>query len=165
MLFALVLSLALSQSPAKGPSPYETAKLFFLAGDIGKAEEIARTGIKSDKKRCTALLKLLAEYAFLANHVDEFTPEQAKQFLDLDRKIAPGAVGKLTQKAVERYLDKPLAIAKLRAQGGDVEGAMGIAQDILKIDPKHADTLSFVKSLHATDAGSPEVGSSKRPTP
>jgi hypothetical protein len=162
MLLALALSLSLSQAPERGPSAYDTAKLFFLAGDVAKAQEIARRGLKDDGKRCKAMLKLLAEYAFLANHVDEFTPEQAKQFLDLDRKIAPGAVGKLTQKAVERYVDKPLSIAKLRAEAGDATGAKAICADILKIDPKHAATLAFVKALDAPDAGSPDAGQSKR---
>lgn len=165
MLLALALSLSLSQAPERGPSAYETAKLFFLAGDLAKSQEIARRGLKDDGKRCKALLKLLAEYAFLANHVDEFTPAQAKQFIELDRKIAPGAVGKLTQKAVERYLDKPLSIAKLRAEAGDATGARTICAENLKIDPKHADTLAFLKALDRPDAGTPDAGPSPRAKP
>lgn len=161
-MLTLVLSLALSQAPAgkpaAGPLPSETAKLFFLTGDIAKAEEIARSGLKKDKKRCAALIKLLAEYGYLANHMDEFTPEQAKEFVELDAKIAPTGVGKLTQKTIERFIDKPLEVAKLRAQAGDPVGAAAIARDTLKVDPKHAETLAFLASLEAADGGAPDAG-------
>jgi hypothetical protein len=147
--------------PGPGPSAYETAKLFYLTGDLLKAEETARHGLQDDPKRCKALLKLLAEYAYLANHVDEFTPEQAKQFIELDKKITPDGIGKLTQKALDRYVEKPLNIARLRAQAGDAVGARAICADILKIYPKHPDTVAFLKSLDAPDAGSPDAGQSK----
>jgi hypothetical protein len=159
MLHALYLTLALLQLPPQkalgAPSRSETAKLFFLAGDLGKAQEIARAGVnsKTDGTKCKALLKLLAEYAFLANHIDELTPEQARQLLELDAAIAPGGVGKLTQKAVERFIDRPLSIARLRAQAGDVAAAASIARDILNVDPKHAETLAFLKALEARDGG------------
>lgn len=163
MVLALALTVALSQSPAKSagvgaPPPSETAKLFFLTGDLAKAQEIARGGLKKDGKRCRPLLKLLAEYAFLAARMDDFTPEQAKEFLALDAKIAPGGVGKLTQKTIERFIDKPLAIAKLRAQAGDRAGAQAIARDALAVDPKHADALAFLASLEAGDGGVPDAG-------
>ncbi|MEW5742815.1 MAG: hypothetical protein AB1938_28115 [Myxococcota bacterium] len=159
MVSALLVSLALFQAPPQkappAPSRSETAKLFFLAGDLSKAQEIARSGAtsKTDGKRCQALLKLLAEYAFLANHIDEFTPEKARQFLELDAKIAPDARGKLTEKAIERYVTKPLAIARLRAEAGDRDGARKLAQDILQVDPRHAETKAFLASLDAPDAG------------
>lgn len=162
MVTALALALALSQVPAPqppaGPGAYETAKLFFLAGDISKAEDVARSGLKKDKKRCTAMLKLLAEYGYLANHMDEFTPEQAKAFLELDAKIAPGGIGKLTQKTIDRFLEKPLEVAKLRAQAGDPAGAAAIAREALKVDPKHAGTLAFLASLEAADGGVRDAG-------
>lgn len=162
MVTALALALALSQAPADkapvGPGALETAKLFFLAGDISKAEDVARSGLKKDKKRCTAMLKLLAEYGYLANHMDEFTPEQAKTFLELDAKIAPGGIGKLTQKTIERFIEKPLEVAKLRAQAGDPVGAAAIAREGLKVDPKHAGTLAFLASLEAADGGARDAG-------
>ncbi|MCC6334003.1 MAG: hypothetical protein IT380_08450 [Myxococcales bacterium] len=172
MLRALLLFLALSQAaPQKappGPSRSETAKLFFLTGDLAKAQEIARAGAssKADGKKCQALVKLLAEYAFLAGRIDDFTPEQARQFLELDAKITPDARGKLTKQALERFVDRPLSIAKLRAEAGDREGARGIAQDILKVAPKHPETLAFLKSLDAPDGGAatgrPDGGQSPR---
>jgi len=162
MMLAIVLSLALSQAPAvtppgPGPAPSETAKLFFLAGDVAKAEEVARSGVKKDGKRCKPLLKLLAEYGYLVNHMDEFTPEQARQFIELDAKIAPGAVGQLTRKTIERFIDKPLEVARLRAKAGDVTGAAAIARDTLKVDSKHAEALAFLASLEA-DAGVADAG-------
>ncbi|MEW6434605.1 MAG: hypothetical protein AB1730_24155 [Myxococcota bacterium] len=162
MVAVLALALSLSQAPPgnspAGPGAFETAKLFFLAGDISKAQDIARSGLKTDKKRCTEILKLLAEYAFLANHMDEFTPGQAKAFLELDAKIAPGGVGKLTRKTIERFIEKPLEVAKLRAQAGDPAGAAAIAREALKVDPKHAGTLAFLASLEAADAGARDAG-------
>jgi hypothetical protein len=162
-MLALVLALALSQAPAvtptgSGPAPSETAKLFFLAGDVSKALEIARAGVKKDGKRCRRLVKLLAEYGYLVNHMDEFTPDQARQFIELDAQIAPGAVGKLTQKTIERFIDKPLEVARLRAKAGDVAGAAAIARDTLKVDPQHAETLAFLASLEVADAGGWDAG-------
>lgn len=164
-MLALALALTLAHAPpaAKGPSAFETAKLFFLAGDVARAEEAARAGLARDGKRCRALLRLLAEYGYLANRMDDFTPDQAKAFVELDAKIAPGAVGKLTQKTLERFVDKPLEVARLRAEAGDAVGAAAIARETLKVVPGHPETLAFIAGLSpdggvasAPDGGTPQ---------
>jgi hypothetical protein len=132
----------------------ETAKLYFLAGDIQRAQEWVQRGLKREPKTCGPINKALAEYAFLANHLDEFTPEQAKEFLEIDRRISPTVRGKLTEKVFERYVRRPLELAKSRANG-DVPGALQIVSGILVIDPKNEDALALKKTLEApvVDAG------------
>lgn len=158
MLPALVLVLATQVPPVPrgdvkkpGPPASETAKLYFLAGDIAKAQEWARSGMKKEPKVCKPMLQALAEYAFLANHVDELTPEQARQFIELDRKISPQAQAKLTLKVIDRYVEKPLSIAEARASGGDAKSAVAIAETVLSIDPANARALALKKP--APDAG------------
>lgn len=157
LLLALVISGAPAGAPAappkgSGPTAAETAKLFFLAGDVLKAQEWARRGLQREPKTCGPIHKALAEYAFLLNHVDEFTPEQAKQFFELDAAISPTVRGKLTQKAYEKHVLKPLSLAKSRADG-DVPGATQLLDRVLAIEPKNADALALRKSMTARDGG------------
>jgi hypothetical protein len=159
MMLGFAMLVVLSGNPTKGPpgpgpTAAETAKLYFLAGDIQRAQEWVQRGLKREPKTCGPLNKALAEYAFLANHLDEFTPEQAKEFLEIDRRISPTVRGKLTEKVFERYVRKPLDLAKSRSNG-DVPGALQIVGGILVIDPKNADALALKKTLEApvVDAG------------
>ena len=164
MLLALIVSSLLAQgspaaSPPKqgrqkmapGPTAYETAKLFFLTGDLATAQEWVRRGLKREPKTCVPLNKLLAEYNFLANHIDEFTPDQAKEFLELDRKISPSVRGQITEKAFQRFVVKPLELANDQAQG-DVPRATQLLDQVLFVDPKNAEALALEARL-ARDAG------------
>ncbi len=160
MLLALALSITVLQAPPKpakpppgrGPSAYDSAKLFFLAGDLAAAQEWARRGLKREPKTCGPLNKQLAEYNFLANHLDEFTPEQARDFLALDRAISPTVHGKITEKAWTHYVVKPLELAKSQAQG-DVPRALQLLDQVLFVDPKNADALALRAELSGEDAG------------
>ena len=168
MLLALALSFLVSQAPpvppvkqgtqrlAPGPTAYDTAKLFFLAGDLATAQEWVRRGLKREPKTCGPLNKLLAEYNFLVNHIDEFTPDQAKAFLEFDRKISPTVRGQMTEKAFQRYVTKPLELAGEQARG-DVPRALQLLDQVLFVDPKNAEALALKTKLMAgarpTDAG------------
>ncbi|MFO0599181.1 MAG: hypothetical protein U0228_27990 [Myxococcaceae bacterium] len=161
-MLALALALLLSAPPAgakdakappvAGPTAAETAKLFFLAGDVQKAQEWAQRGLKREPKTCGPLNKLIAEYAFLLSHADEFTPEEAKRFFELDRTISPTVRGKLTEKAYEKYVKHPLELAKSRSKG-DEAGARELLDKVLIADPANADAKALLASLGATDAG------------
>jgi tetratricopeptide (TPR) repeat protein len=148
MLATLALSLLVFQAnpppKPKPPPPSETAKLFFLAGDLAKAQEWARQGARRDPKVCKPLLKKLAEYAFLAGKIDEMNPAQAKQFLDLDRSISPEKPGKLTERAIERFVTKPLEIATHHARSGNPDSARVIATQVLAVDPSNAEAQALV---------------------
>jgi hypothetical protein len=163
MLLSLALTVCLSQAPAKpkppppgsGPTAAETAKLYFLAGDIARAQDWVTRGLKREPKTCGPLNKLIAEYAFLANHVDEFTPEQAKSFIDLDHQISPTVRAKLTEKAYAHYVLKPIELARSR-MNGDAPGAVDLLNHALVVDPKNADALALlaeIKKQPRPDAG------------
>lgn len=156
MMLSLTLLALLSAKPAaeKPPSMIETAKLFFLAGDIPKAQDWARACLKREPKVCASINKWLAEYAFLASRIDEFTPEQAREFIELDKKIAPLAQGKMTKEVVERYVTKPFETAKARANG-DEKGALGLLEKVLVVDPKHAEALELQKTIRNRFDGGP----------
>jgi len=88
-------------------------QLFFLAGDSRHpAQEWVRRGLKREPKTCVPLNKLLAEYNFMASHIEEFTSDQARDFLELDRKISPTVRGKVTEKAWARFVTKPLELRR-----------------------------------------------------
>ncbi|MDP1821867.1 MAG: hypothetical protein Q8L48_01430 [Archangium sp.] len=135
-----------------GPTAYDTAKLFFLAGDLATAQEWVRRGLKREPKTCGPLNKLLAEYNFLANHIDEFTPDQAREFLELDRQISPAVRGKVTEKAWARFVAKPLELAQDQAKGGGGPRALQLLEQVLYVDPKNAEALALKAKL-AKDAG------------
>ncbi len=145
MWLALVLTLA--SNPAAGaskklPPAGETAKLYFLAGDLAKAVEWATRGLKTDAKVCKPMLKALAEYGFLAHHTDEFTPAQARDFIKYDRAISPAAPGKLTQPIIERFVSGPLARA---LQTSDKAEAKDLVERVLFVDAKNPEALSLQK--------------------
>lgn len=162
MLLALALSLAVTQAPpaaAKnaapkppaGPTAYDTAKLFYLAGDLAQAQEWARRGLKREPKTCGPLNALIAEYNSMVSRIDELTPTEAKTFLEIDRKISPTVRGKITEKAFTRYVVKPLELAKSNA-AGDVPRALQLVDQVLFVDPKNPDALALKAQL-AVDAG------------
>ena len=163
MLLSLALTVCLAQAPAKpkppppgsGPTAAETAKLYFLAGDIARAQDWVMRGLKREPKTCGPLNKLIAEYAFLLSHADEFTPEEAKRFFELDRTISPTVRGKLTEKAYAHYVLKPIELARSR-MNGDAPGALDLLSHALFVDPKNAEALALVaeiKKQPKTDAG------------
>jgi hypothetical protein len=138
--------------PGPGPTAAETAKLYFLAGDIQKAQEWVQRGLKREPKTCGPLNRLIAEYAFLVNHIDEFTPEQAKTFLEFDKKISPTVRGKLTEKAYQKYVAHPLEMARSRSEG-DAAGARALLEQVLIVEPTNADAKALLKTLNVPDGG------------
>ena len=158
MLLALALSMVVTQvappltqgKMGPGPTAYDTAKLFFLAGDLATAQEWARRGLKREPKTCRPLNKMLAEYNFLANHIDEFTPDQAKSFLDLDRQISPSVRGQMTDKAFKRFVIKPLELAHDMATG-DPPRARQLVDQVLYVDSKNAEALALLGQLKEGD--------------
>lgn len=161
MLLALLFLVVIQAPPAPakparlgpGPTAYDTAKLFFLAGDLATAQEWARRGLKREPKTCGPLNKNLAEYNFLVNHIEALTPEQAKSFLELDRTISPTVRGKVTEKAFARFVSKPLELAKDQAPG-DVPRALQLVKQVLYVDPKNPEALALEAELtHPKDVG------------
>jgi hypothetical protein len=150
MLLVLSLAVLLGQAPAKPPKgaplASETAKLFFLAGDIATAQEWAQRGLKREPKVCGPLNKNLAEYAFLVSQIDQPTPEQVRSFFELDRKISPTVRGKLTEKVYERFVTKPLQLARTQADGGAAQ-ALQLLEQVLFVDPKNAEALELKNQL------------------
>ena len=142
------------------PPASETSKLYFLAGDIAKAVEWATRGMKKESKACKPLLKALAEYAALANHRDEFTIAQAREFIEWDRQISPGTPGKITVPIIDRYITSPLSVAAEMEKQGRVAEAVAIATRVLEVDPKNVEATRLAK--RAPDAGvtphSPDAG-------
>ncbi len=118
----------------------ETAKLYFLAGDLAKAVEWATRGVRSKKpsdvKSCRPLLKALAEYGFLAPHADDFTVQQAHDFIQYDRAISPGTPGKLTTPIIERFVTRPLTrAAELARTPSRSSDARQVLENVLAVDP------------------------------
>lgn len=158
-MLPLVLLAVLSGAPAAtkkpaGPHPTETAKLFFLAGDIAKAQEFARACVRREPKKCGPINGWIAEYAFLIRDADTLTVEQARQLLELDKKIAPNKRGKLTETVVERYVTRPLERARsLSTQ--DRLAALHVVEQVLTIEPANAAALELQKSLRNGVDGGP----------
>lgn len=151
---ALLLALVLAAPPKKlpAPPPGETAKLYFLAGDVAKAVDWARRGVRTDAAKCKPMLEALAEYGALANHTDDFTPEQARAFLEWDRKISPGTPGKLTVPVINHFIVVPLERARADLQAGELAEARERLALVLAVDPKNAAALALEEQLSA-DAG------------
>lgn len=163
-MLALALTVLLSQSafpgpgapkarpatrPTGAPTAYDSAKLFFLAGDISTAQDWAQRGLKKEPKTCGPLNKQLAEYAFLLSQMDQPTPTQVRDFLALDRAISRSVRGKLTQKIVERFVTKPLQLAQAQGEGGGTVYALKLIDEVLFVDPTNADA----QALKATFLG------------
>jgi hypothetical protein len=143
---ALVVALAIVAQGAPGssaPKPSETARLYFLAGDLAKAQEWARAGRAKDPA-CGPLLKLLAEYAFEVGHADGFDPPSARAFLRLDRQISPTVPGKLTRPIIDRFITHPLELARAHLKAGAADSAARIAAQVLDVDPTNAEARSLV---------------------
>ncbi len=145
-MHAIALSLFFAATPAKGPAPADTARLFFLAGDLAKAADWANRGVKDDPKRCGPLVKALAEYAFLANHTDEFTPSQARNFIKWDKAISPGRPGKITQEVIDRFVNAPLKRAEA-VKESDKAQATEIITHVLEVDPGNAEARTLLRLL------------------
>lgn len=136
----------------KGPSAYDTALLYFLAGDLPKAQDWARRGLEREKEKCLPLHRLLAEYAFLLGE-SELTREQARELVALDRKISATVPSKLTEKVLGRFVKGPLEVARARAKAGDAQGAKALVEEALFVDPQDADGKALWASLQPADAG------------
>ncbi len=148
LALALALSLVAAQAPAgkpgtSAPPPSETARLYFLAGDLAKAQEWARS-CRAKAPACAALLPLLADYAFQAGHVDEFDPARARAFLQLDRKISRDVPGKLTRPVIDRFITHPLELAKAQRKAGSRDAAARIARQVLDVDPTNDEALALI---------------------
>lgn len=144
---ALTLCVLVSQAPpappVKAPPFAETAKLFFLAGDLAKAQDWARQGLKREPRACRPLLTALAEYAYLVGRADELDPSQARQLLDLDRAISPGTPGRLTQPVLERFVLRPLQLATQHAKSGHDDSAQAIARQVLTVAPANLEAQAL----------------------
>lgn len=151
-MIALALTVLIAAAPPEKAPPKvtppasETAKVYFLAGDLARAQEWAQRGLKREPKTCVPLNRWLAEYASMVSHLDEFTPEQAKRFLEFDRQISPTVRGKLTLKAVQRYVTFPIGIARARA-AGDRASALTLLDQVLYVDPTSAEAMALKKEL------------------
>ena len=165
-LLALLL-VAAPPAPApgapgdRGPSLSETAKLYFLAGDVRKALEWCTRGLKTEPKTCKPMIKALAEYGYLADKRDAFTPEQARAFLEWDRAISPTVPSKLTEPTIERFVAEPLRRARIIDQAGDRAAARQLVEQVLVVDPKHAGALALAKELAGLDGGALDGGTAK----
>lgn len=150
----LVLGADAVHPPPPSPPPSDMAILYFLAGDLRRAVDTARGGLKgNDAKKCKVLFPMLVEYEFLIPKREEFTLEQARQFLEYDKKISPQAQSKLTLQVVKRYVDLPLQTARTAQKGGDLARARKFVGDALAVDPASKDALELQAQLGAADAG------------
>ena len=137
----------------KTPPASDMAVLFFMAGDMRRAVDTARAGMKTDAVKCKALYPLLVEYEFLVPKRDALTVEQARSFLAWDTKISPKASGKLTAAVVRKYVETPLHYARTANQGGDLVTAKKLLADVLTIDPTNADALALKALINQPDGG------------
>lgn len=163
MLLVALLSLAVTQAPPLppglegskvAPTALETARLYFLAGDVANAKGWAQRGLKKEAKTCKPLLRDLAEYAYLIGKYDELTLDEARQVLELDRRISPKARGKLTVRIEERFVTGPLKRARDWAVQGAAAEAVAFVDDVLKVEPGHAEAKALrLELLSAADGG------------
>ena len=126
------------------PKASELVKLYFLAGDLATAIDWAQKGMKKEPKLCSAQIKQLAQYQYLAGKIDELTPSEAAELVVLSKKIAPGGISKLTAKALEKFAVRPLKLAQLRFDAGDKKFAQETAQQVLQIDPDNVDAKKLL---------------------
>jgi hypothetical protein len=150
-----LMLLCAAPPPAERASPpaSDMAILYFLAGDLRRAVETARSGMKTDAVRCKALYPLLVEYEFLIPKRDALTVDEAKSFLEWDRKISPKAQGKLTTGVYRQYVETPIIHARTAHLGGDAARAKQMVADVLKIDPKNPDALALKALIDQADGG------------
>ena len=161
-MLSLALAVLVTQAPPLppggkqmiAPTAIETARLYFLAGDLTTSREWCERGLKREAKACKPLLKDLAEYKFLMSKFEELTLDEAKQVIALDRRISPKDQGKPTKPIFERYVSGPMTRAKLWAEQGAAAEAVRFVEDALKVDPTNADARALLKQLTTlADAG------------
>lgn len=145
----LAIELWLAQPGVSAPPPAETAKLYFLAGDLAKAQEWARAGAKQGDVVCAKQVKLLAEYAYLANQLDHFSKAQAKAFIALDATLSPTVAGKLTQPIIDHFVLQPLRVARAHHSQGRVLDAWYIVAQVLEVAPSNVDAQRFFTAARA----------------
>ena len=121
--------------------------------DLRRAVDTARASLKTDPARCKALYPMLVEYEFLVPRRDTLTLEEAKAFLEWDRKISPRAQGKLTPVVYRKYVETPLHYARTANQGGDLAKAKKLLADVLAVDPKSEDALALQALMAHPDGG------------
>ncbi|MDP3499452.1 MAG: hypothetical protein Q8S33_03940 [Myxococcales bacterium] len=138
---------------ALAPTAIETARLYFIAGNIPSAREWGQRGLKKEAKLCKPLLKNLAEYSFLLSKYEALTLDEAKLMIVLDRRISPKAVGKLTTPVIERYVTGPMVRARLWAEQGAAGDAVKFIDDVLTVDPSNADAKALRAQLLAVADG------------
>jgi hypothetical protein len=146
----LVVLALLHQAPDGGraPSPREMAQLFFLAGDLRRAVDVARRCVELEgKKKCGDFYRALVEYEALIPRNDHLTPAEAKAYLEWDHTVSPAVEGKLTAPVRQRYVTDPLERAHRAAEAGDPAKALVIVKVVLEIDPKNADAQKLLAQL------------------
>lgn len=154
LLHVLALGISLSAAPpAKLPEkPSQVALIYFQQGDVTKAINTLREGLKREPKLARQMMLWLVDYGQLVRRSEALTPAQLKELIELDRRISPKKPGKLTEPFIERHLVEPLKVAALRAQAGDREGAAEIAKQVLLLDSTNADAKTLLRQL---DGGTP----------
>lgn len=138
---------------ALAPTAIESARLYFIAGNIPSARQWGQRGLKKEAKVCKPLLKDLAEYSFLLSKYEALTLEEAKLMIALDRRISPKSVGKLTTPVIERYVTGPMGRARLWAEQGAAGEAVKFVDDALTVDPTNADARALRAQLLAVADG------------
>ena len=139
--------------PPKAPPASDMAILYFMAGDMRRAVDTARAGLKTDAVRCKPLYPMLVEYEFLVPKRDELTVEEARSFIAWDRKISPKASGKLTAVVFRKYVETPLHYARTANEGGDLAKAKQLLADVLTVDPANAEALALKALIAQPDGG------------
>lgn len=162
-MLTTILTLALSQAPmvpkALAPTAFETARLYFLAGDLGSSREWCERGLKKERKTCEPFLKSLAEYKFLMGKYEELSLDEAASAIALDKKLSPSSPGKLTKPVLERFVRGPMMRARDWANQGAAVEAVRFVDDVLKVDPKNAEAIQLRKDLVAgADGGVVDAG-------
>lgn len=147
----LTLLVLLAGAPDAGklppaPTPREMAQLYFLAGDLSRAIDAGRNCLKVEKKKCEAMYRALVEYQALIPRNDQLTPAEVKSYLEWDRLISPKEPGKLTKPVIQRYIEEPIAAARIALQAGDKAAAKTAAERVLQMDPKNADAKEVLKA-------------------
>ncbi len=151
-----LLALLLAAAPPeleKGPPPSELVKLYFIAGDLLRAQEVLKLGLTKDPK-CKPMKVPFFEYQELAAKGEHLTVAQAKAMIADDRLVSPLAMGKITKPVYERFVTLPLLKAKARLDAGLVLEAAQLAREALEADPASAEAKAILGQLGA-DAGSP----------
>jgi hypothetical protein len=160
---AFVLAVLLSQAPPALPGPgdskrppkaSESARLYFLAGDLAAAREWCERGLKKERAVCKPFLEHLASYAYLVGRYAPLTPDEAREVLVLDRKLSPSAPGRLTTPVLERFVLGPLTRARLWAEQGAAGEAVTFVEAALRVDPSNAEARALrAHLLDVADGG------------